>query len=309
MLIQTPGRSAEPQLSLTRIFSHITSYSTRSMDTLPPPSNPPKTLSQTYGETILTMAQRLGMAPQQMALLIAAVLNNVSGPDAGLIESDGRRMLRGINLLAIGHADHRLMRTIEHILQPAVFMQDFLRREALRGHRSLTDEYRFGAPTPKKPSPYDPAHPLGARTKEMFRATARQLDGLDEIPANWEDLPGANQPSRAGDGVDHLLEDRLPGAKHHPSFLFTTSDASKLHQFLGETMDGHALFWDPSGSFFRGSFLASEKVGNQALAELVFSLRGRRSPLRRYIPSKGMAVSSAQRSGSWPSSPLRSSRK
>jgi hypothetical protein len=255
----------------------------------PAAANDPGPLANTYGETISTMATRFGMPPQEMGLVIAAILNNLSGPHAALLGPD-RRIPLGINLLAVSFADHRLRRALDNLLGSATGLQDLQREEALRGHRGMTDLRRFGAANPEKFAPHGLVHHLDSRKNEMLKVCADDLNGGKIFASNWDVLPGANQMQRPGDHATYLLNERLPGTRHHPSFFFTTNDASQWRECLAETMDQHALFFDPSEGLFRGSFLKSAKAGRQALAELVLALAGEDVAIPRIHPQQGYGL-------------------
>lgn len=239
--------------------------------------------TETYGNTLCTMAGSLGMPVEELALLVAGIMGNLSGPGAGLVGASGRRISPGFSILAIGHPDHRFRRAADHLLGPALSIQDLLRTWALRSHRGYADLYCFGV-TDVKALGELPRGSLHDRCVNMLQASVDDLKDGDAIADHWDAAPSGlfHEP-----GCESITNGRLPGPRHRPSFVFTTSDASRLEEMLTETMDQCVYLVDQSGGFFRGSFVKNPKQGNRALAEFAQHLGGTDIVVPRLHASQG----------------------
>lgn len=230
--------------------------------------------TETFGRSLCILSKSLGMSPQDVALLAAGVMGNISGPAAGLVGASGRRIPPGFNLLFAGTRDCRFRRAAEHLLGPALGMQDFQRENALRGHPLLTDLHKFGPSKIAELAGLGRSFGAYERALEILKAADGDLKLSDAITPNWDKLPDAGGVTFSAERSDKILTDRLPGPRHRPSFIFETSDATRLDEMLAETMDQHLFLIDPTEGFFRGSFLKSMEHGNRAIARLAQHLGG-----------------------------------
>jgi hypothetical protein len=231
--------------------------------------------TETFGNTLCVLSLHLGIPPEEVALIVAGIMGNLSGPAAGVVGASSRRVPPGFSLLSVGEPDFRSARLLDYLLAPALGIQDVLRNNALRAHRPSVDLHCFGpGDVTEIESLRRTLGGIRDRCLTMLAAAEADVQRSDQISPGWDTPLDPAGPCLWGEGEDRLLNERLPGPKHRPSFIFTTSDVSRIDELLAETMDQHVFLVDSSGGFFRGTFHQSCKHGNEALARFARILSG-----------------------------------
>ncbi len=206
--------------------------------------------SRAFGTHIESIAHWCGLHPVDVALGIAAVLGNIAGPFAGLVDPAGGRVHPRLSLLSTGAEKSRWRMLEDRLFQPLRKRADWLRQRACSQSRILSDRYAFGNhgdstdARKKSPAPVWLKRPDEDHGKNQHLVITSQVLPADLFSEHGLMSP-AYYPGRDGDFVR-----RTPGSSHLPSFFFEGIDLSQIKSALNESVHREALLLYPAGGVF-----------------------------------------------------------
>ncbi|RBP35668.1 hypothetical protein DES53_12036 [Roseimicrobium gellanilyticum] len=242
---------------------------------------------ETFGNHLCGMSCTLGLPVEEVALCVAGVLANVTGPLSGLVTKGGAGISQGVNLISVGELSHRSQRLAEHLFRPLHSLQDFMRHAAHRTSRVWGDMYLSGPESLKTWREALAVRPTEIHTRlvQMLEATVNDLNAGDTLPMGW-DSPVDPMPSHDGKHTEMLLRERVPGVRHLPSFVLRPGSLNELPGMMADVVEQHAFVLDPEGRLFEQNDADGAKWGSHAryLSQL---MGGKDVPMPRLHQDQG----------------------